>query len=127
VTASDPDVARHVEGALPASAATRAAAASADAAHTAPAPTAERQLRIPLRLTPHDARVAVDGGEPRPASEPLEVVAGQALTLTFTAPGYATEVRRLTPETEDELSVALTRRRGRQARGGSRSPIKRQF
>ena len=76
---------------------------------------------------PHDARVAIDGGEPRPATESLRVVEGQALTLTFTAPGYTTEVRTLTPQAGDALEVALTRRRGRAPRGSSSSAIKRQF
>jgi serine/threonine-protein kinase len=91
------------------------------------APSLPREVTLTLRVQPPDARLAVDGGEPGPVPAALQVPAGRALTLQFTAPGHVPEVRSLTPADSDEVTVALTRRRGRLPRGGSASPIKRDF
>lgn len=137
-SAAQPD---GLERALPASltAERGGSTAEGDAAHdapSAPAPTSTApqppasppaSVHVPLRVQPSHAQVSVDDGPPQPAGDGLELPVGRERTLTFTAPGYATEVRTIVPSTDSTLSVTLTRRRGRAPQGNPSSPIKQHF
>ncbi|MCA9574521.1 MAG: protein kinase [Myxococcales bacterium] len=87
---------------------------------------APSEVQVEVSVTPAHARVSVDGAEAEPVEGPLTLPRQTAVTLTFSAPGYATEVRTLTPAEGLELQVTLSRRRGAAGRP-STSPIKQHF
>lgn len=130
-----------LESALPASltagrGGSTAGGSAAQGGPSAPAPTPAAPQRppsppasvhVPLRIQPGHAQVSVDDGPSQPAEDGLELTVGRERTLTFTAPGYAAEVRTIVPSAGSTLSVTLTRRRGRAPQGSPSSPIKQHF
>ncbi len=107
--------------------AARARAEDPAAASEAPPPTAPSSVMLSLVVQPPHARLAAFGEAPVPVPDTLHVPSGQAVDLTFTAPGYVPEVRTVTLSQPEQLVVELVRRRGRPTRGEAASPIKRDF